>query len=104
MAIQFWNNSSLLSSNTSTEPLTNLTSLFGPEYYVAVQVVPVLVFVVPTFGLFLITAVGVLFDRNLKIPLKAPITATLLASIVSGVSMSVFGFSHAAFALGLIDL
>ena len=104
MAIQFWNNSSLLSINTSTEPSTNLTSLFGPEYYVAVQIVPVLVFVVPMFVLFSITAIGVLLDRNLKIPLKAPITATLLAGIVSGMSMSVFGLSHAAFALNLIDL
>ena len=98
------NSSFLLSSNTSTEPSANLTALFGPEYYVAVQVVPILVFVVPIFVLFSITAVGVLLDGNLKIPLKAPITATLLAGIVSGVSMSVFGLSHAAFALDLIDL
>ena len=104
MAIQFWNNSTLSSSNTSTEPSTNLTSLFGPEYYFLIQFVPVLVLVVPIFVLFSITAVGVLLDRNLKIPLKAPMTATLLAGIVSGVSMSVYKLSHAAFALDLIDL
>ena len=68
------------------------------------QVVPFFLFVVPIFVLFSITAVGVLLDRNLKIPLKAPITATLLAGIVSGVSISVYGLSHAAFALDLIDL
>ena len=104
MEVQFSNSSSLLSSNTSTEPSTNLTALFGPESYVVVQVVPFFLFVVPIFVLFSITAVGVLLDGNLKIPLKALITATLLAGIVSGVSMSVFGLSHAAFALDLIDL
>ena len=104
MEVQVLNSSSLLSSNISTEPSTNLTSFFGRESYVVVQVVPFFLFVVPIFVLFSITAVGVLLDRNLKIPLKAPITATLLAGIVSGVSMSVFGLSHAAFALDLIDL
>ena len=104
MEVQFLNSSSLLSSNASAEPSTNLTSFFGPESYVAIQVVPFCLFVVPIFVLFSITAVGVLLDRNLKIPLKAPIAATLLAGIVSGVGMSVFGLSHAAFALDLIDL
>ena len=104
MEVQFLNSSSLVSSNTSTEPSTNLTSFFGPETYVAIQVVPFFLFVVPIFVLFSITAVGVLLDGNLKIPLKAPITATLLAGIVSGVGMSVYGLSHAAFPLDLIDL
>ena len=104
MEVQFSNSSFLLSSNTSTEPSTNLTSFFGPETYVAMQLVPFLLFVVPIFVLFSITAIGVLLDGNLKIPLKSPITATLLAGIVSGVGMSVFGLSHAAFALDLIDL
>jgi hypothetical protein len=90
-------------NGTSTDQSLNLTSL-EVEEYVVTQVVLFLLFVVPVFAVCTITGVVVALDGNLKLVMKAPMISVLLGAILSGVSMSVYGLSHAAFPLKLIDL